>query len=66
MNQKPSEKIKEMQGITQEQLEFYQGDVGKWIIQYLDAEWEKNKPCEHLYESGYVCKKCGFSMIQPV
>lgn len=34
------------------------------IIQYLDNDWEKNKPCEHeetepcQYTHADVCKKC--------
>lgn len=55
---KPSDRIKDMQGITQEQLEFYQGDVGKWIIQYLDEEWEKNNPCKCKYDDGLLVKVC--------
>ncbi len=32
------------------------------IIQYLDEEWEKNKPCEHEWidciHGDRICKKC--------
>lgn len=61
INMKPSERIKQIrEGMT--------GwiDPIEPIMQYLDEEYEKNKPCEHEWETSgmetfmgvKVCKKC--------
>lgn len=69
---KPSERILEKYKSTAPKIwigELIETQVERMfnaILEYLDEEEERNKLCEHLYESGYVCKKCGFSMIQPV
>lgn len=61
---KPSKRIAEIQ----EKLRSENGGV--WvgindaIIQYLDEEWEKNHPCEHLHTEPFgpsgieVCQDC--------
>lgn len=63
---KPSERIKEIFYELNTKNDFgFEKNIIDSIIQYLDEEYEKNKPCEHknthdsadgLYD---VCKDCG-------
>ncbi len=62
---KPSSRIETLR--WENQKENPSGDPIYWIsraiIQYLDEEYERNKPCEHL-ETEEIrgmdsCKKCG-------
>lgn len=53
MSKKPSERINEIY-LKQYYLK-YEGYT-KAIMQYLDEQYEQQKPCEEV-----VCGKCGFS-----
>lgn len=62
---KPSERIKQIKKEIWDRRGFRGNLVDIWaIIQYLDEEWEKNKPCQHKrtevwdMEKGEQCKEC--------
>lgn len=73
-NLKPSERIKELHLIEEfnkypiAKLMGFDDTFKKAVLNYLDEEWEKNRPCKHLdtyqvdgYNDVYynVCNDCG-------